>query len=507
LDPNIKLHAGCRPVWQAKRKSRRTVRGISVAIIHILLLACFASQAQQNNTLFFMHSLPEANFINPAIQGECGLFIGLPVLSSFHQNIANSGFTAGQFVTLYTDGSMSINTDFDTDKLAKRNYFLTEDHLVLLAAGLRRNKLYFTFSITEKDNSTFIYTPDLVAFSLRGSDEFEGTSINLNGTQLVFNHYREYAFGVSKKYSDNLTLGVKVKLLFGKFNFNTGNTSMGLYIEDGSQDIIFDIDGGYNSSLPVALTEESPGIYRFHETGNATVPQYLMNARNPGFAFDAGFIYKYNDHVTLSGSLLDVGLIFYRSNLSNYSLTGNYSYTGPLGNGQIDRQELLNVFDELNANMTPTFTSNPYTQFLDPRLYLGAAYKLNARYDLNFLLYNRLLPGKLQTGTTVSLLTRPTKALVASISWSYMNHSAANLGLGIGYGKSPLQLYLVSDNIIGFVLPMSTKNVNLRLGINLNLNCREVFNIDQCGCEWLKSAEDRRLRHEKFRQGKKDKGN
>jgi hypothetical protein len=66
---------------------------------------------------------------------------------------------------------------------------------------------------------------------------------------------------------------------------------------------------------------------------------------------------------------------------------------------------------------------------------------------------------------------------------------------------------LVSDNIIGFVLPMSTKNVNLRLGINLNLNCREAFNIDQCGCEWLKSAEDRRLRHEKFRRSKKDKGN
>jgi hypothetical protein len=35
---------------------------------------------------------------------------------------------------------------------------------------------------------------------------------------------------------------------------------------------------------------------------------------------------------------------------------------------------------------------------------------------------------------------------------------------------------------------MSTKNVNLRLGINLN-RAADKFNIDQCGCEWFKDAE------------------
>ncbi len=122
------------------------------------------------------------------------------------------------------------------------------------------------------------------------------------------------------------------------------------------------------------------------------------------------------------------------------------------------------------------------------------------------LLYNRLLPNKLQTGTTLSLLTRPSDALEASISWSWMNHSITNLGFGISYGKSPVQFYLVSDNLISFILPMSTKNVNLRVGINLNLECKEKFNIDQCGCEWLKDAESHRLRMEKARRNKNDKG-
>ena len=475
--------------------------------ILIAFTAHFGIQAQQSNTLFFMHSLPEANYINPAVQAECGIFIGLPLVSSFHESIANSGFTAGNIMTLYTDGSMKRKTDLNTDKLANRNYFLTELHSVLLAAGLRRDDFYYTFTITEKDNAAILYTRDLVAFSQYGSNEFEGQSINLKGTRAMFNHYREFAFGVSKKYSANLTLGIKVKLLFGKFNFNTGNSSFGLYVEDGTRDIVFDMDGGFNSSLPYALTEERPGSYRFNKQYDASILKHLMNARNPGFAFDFGFIYKYSDRLTFSGSLLDLGMIFYRSNLSNYNLTGNHIYQGPFGNGSIDGTYLWDVFDELNANMTEELTSNPYTYFLDPRLYIGAAYKLNKRYDLNVLMYNRLLPGKIQTGTTVSLLTRPAKALVTSISWSYMNRSVTNLGIGIGYGKNPIQLYLVSDNIVGIILPMNTKNVNLRLGINLNLGCREAFNIDQCGCNWLKDAEDRRLRKEKFRRSKKDKGN
>jgi hypothetical protein len=64
----------------------------------ILSLSFAELQAQQSNTLFFMHSLPESNFINPAVQNGCKLFIGLPVLSSIHMHASNSGFTANQLL-------------------------------------------------------------------------------------------------------------------------------------------------------------------------------------------------------------------------------------------------------------------------------------------------------------------------------------------------------------------------------------------------------------------------
>ena len=83
-----------------------------------------------------------------------------------------------------------------------------------------------------------------------------------------------------------------------------------------------------------------------------------------------------------------------------------------------------------------------------------------------------------------------------------MNNSFTNLGLGISYGRNPIQLYVVTDNIFGFILPLSTKNVNLRLGINLNLGCRESFNMDQCGCDWIKTEHEQEVKEREVQAGK-----
>ena len=114
------------------------------------------------------------------------------------------------------------------------------------------------------------------------------------------------------------------------------------------------------------------------------------------------------------------------------------------------------------------------------------------------MLYNRFLPVKIQTSVTASLISRPFKNTEASVSWSYMNRSFSNVGIGLAYGRSPVQLYLVSDNILGFFWPMSAKNVNVRFGVNLHFGCREQFDIGQCGCGWLRDAERREARKEKL---------
>ncbi|MFO7657601.1 MAG: hypothetical protein R6W78_11075, partial [Bacteroidales bacterium] len=62
----------------------------------ILLSLCFPVMGQQSHTLYFLHNVPQSNLLNPAVQNECKLFIGLPLISSLHINLANSGFTYNQ---------------------------------------------------------------------------------------------------------------------------------------------------------------------------------------------------------------------------------------------------------------------------------------------------------------------------------------------------------------------------------------------------------------------------
>jgi hypothetical protein len=138
-----------------------------MVIIPLMVVFCTCSMlAQQNNMLFFMHSLPEANFLNPAVQARCPVFIGLPLVSSLHLNAASSGFTAGRAIDFVGNGDIARDPGFDPRITNPNNYLLTEVHAVLFAAGLRKGSYYYTFSVMEKNNASLLYTRDLAVFSM-----------------------------------------------------------------------------------------------------------------------------------------------------------------------------------------------------------------------------------------------------------------------------------------------------------------------------------------------------
>ena len=445
-----------------------------------------------------MHSIPQANFLNPAVQQDCRLFIGLPVISSMHVNAANNGFTLNQLLDKQPDNTYAIDADFVTTKLAPRNFFTSEAHTSLLAVGLRRDAYYFTFSINEKDNTMVLYQRDIALLALDGNTQFEGKTVSMQSTGAFFNHYREYALGVSKQIDDATTIGVKAKLLFGKLNAETPKMNVSLFTEENTFNLFFDADSRLNSSLPYSIEADSSGNYVIVERYDAPLKDYILNRSNPGFALDFGFLYRYSDEVVFSGSLLDVGFLRYASHLTNYSLMGEYQYDGPLNDSVITEDYVNDLLNSLTDNMEDELSTNAYYHFLTPRLLLGATYEWSPKISINALWYNRFHQMKYQTGFMLSALARPLENLETSLSWSYMNRSALNLGVGIAYGRSPLQVYLVSDNILAPLFPMNTKNLNLRFGVNIHLGCSAPKEkITGCGCYWLQQAEEERNRKEK----------
>ena len=78
-----------------------------------------------------MHYLGQSNFLNPAVQTSCKWFIGLPVLSSVHFNLANSATSFNQLVDRNPGGYSSLNIDEVVRHLGYRTLFTTELHIIV----------------------------------------------------------------------------------------------------------------------------------------------------------------------------------------------------------------------------------------------------------------------------------------------------------------------------------------------------------------------------------------
>lgn len=464
--------------------------------IFFLVFTTYRIQSQQSNTLFFMHSVPQSNFINPAIQSECRWFIGLPVISSTHFNLAHNGFTINHLLEIQGEDQYSLDAEKIDRKLAKMNYLSTELYTHLFAIGHKRKDFYFTFSIRERNDLILFYPKDLFAFAYKGNTQFEGEWISLDGSGIQGNHFREYAVGVSRKYDDYRTFGIRGKIMFGKLNLNTRKSKIGLFTQEHTFNLVFVNDIVVNSSLPYSLEIDAQGNYNITDEYYTSISDLVFNRRNFGLGVDAGFIYQYDENITISGSILDVGAIYYRSILTNYDVEGEFFYDGPLGDTIITEDyfdDIINTFTDGSI-----IDNRSYIYLLQPKILIGATYKLNDRINLGGLIASKIYRQGIQPGLILSANSRLTSYFSASLSWAYIHRSFNNLGLGLVFGRMPLQFYIISDNVPGMIWLQSSKNINLRFGLNIIFGCFRKTSIKGCGCYWIKKEEERRERKYKL---------
>lgn len=294
--------------------------------------------SQQSNTMYYMDKIPQSNFLNPAKQIRCKYYIGFPALSSVYFNLNNNGlsfikaFSYNPQQTSLDTANYSVNIKGLNNGFRKLNMLSTEVHLNILSFGLRRNGKYYTFNLTEKNEIYFTYPKDLMSITLFGNSSFEQSGSLASFYKLGVNayHYREYAFGISKKEDDYLTLGWKAKLLFGKANVRT-KADIGLRTKENYHDLTvksntqLDISGPINIPLSNGVIVADSVDF---DKSNYTVSSVIFNRRNPGIALDGGFIFEYDDRFSYSGSFLDLGFIWWKDGVQNFYQDSEYTFSG-----------------------------------------------------------------------------------------------------------------------------------------------------------------------------------
>lgn len=470
-------------------------------IIYIISIFVFSQSlwAQQNNTMYFMETTPQAKWLNPAVQNECKLHIGgaaVPITGQvflpIHMNYGNNGFALKDMLQYNSDldslvlpGFKGYDWDQIQNKLRNVNFITYEMQINWLTIGYKYKDWYFGLDVNDKVDARFSFNKDLFTFIKEGNGQsFLNETAHLGDLGITATAYSEYAVSASKKINDQLTIGLTAKVLFGKSNIWTEKSIIDLHTNNNDNyPITVSTDIQVHSSQPFYEVKEMYYDYEADsmvfdgEEKEVDFQQAYFNTKNFGLGFDIGAIYKFNDKIELRASLTDMGYIKWKDNVQTFTMKGEYYWDGYDFQPELTENEELiteqndSLQHKIISIFEPKMQKESYTSFLTPKAYLGGTYKFNDKIRTGLLLRGAFYQKSFHPSLTLSGNFRLTKWFEAVASYSMINNSYTNVGLGFSAKAKWFQFFMMTDNVWGFIWPQSTRNINFRMGINLIFGC------------------------------------
>jgi len=438
------------------------------------------SSAQQTNTMYFMPRLPQMSFMNPAFQPECNFYLSFPGISEVNLNMGNNSLSYNDIIfdSPVNDSLITFlhpqaePADF-LSQLKPSNDLFTEFSTNIFGFGFRAGQGYFSFHIKERSQLNFSYPKDFMTFLLEGNQQMKGQTMDLNHFNLFTNHHLEYSMGYAGQVGDKLGFGVRIKYLNGIANLQSKQFDLQMYTSTSGDSLAVNSHIDMRGSMPLDVEPDSLGFIDQVEEIEPSVSDVFAN---PGIALDFGVTYQLTDELEISASVTDLGFINYNNYVHNYTINGDFSFTGidvssEFDDGESNFEPAEQITDSLKEQIQFSYAENQFLHFLGPRIYVGGNYRLNDRVDLGLVSRTRFLGGELRQSFTLSANTRPIRGVSLSASYSVMNRAYNNLGLGLGLRLGPFQVYTVSDVISAGLWPESTRAFNLRFGLNFVFGC------------------------------------
>lgn len=425
----------------------------------IFSVVTIQARAQSELNLPYLNSVYQSSYINASTLPDHKLSVGIPGLSSIYYGVSNSGFK--YFDLERTKDTINLQNFISASE--KYNLIHGAANIDLLHVRLRfKENYFFSFHIREMGDVRYSYPKDLLKFLINGNGPYVGQTLDFSGFRLEATHYREYALGFIKK-EENLpiVIGGRFKVLQGLSNINLKYKKLTLKTDSDMYELTLSSDGEFNTSTP----------YYYDDDTSYTVKEgaeYFTNFENVGFAIDLGATYKFNDKITFSGAINNVGFIRWKTNPRNYKVTGANSFSGldPRDDLYEDDTEFEDYLDSLEQAFEYQETFDSYTNWLTANLYLTASYQLFEKTSLYGTLYLEKYQ-RLRPAATIAISQKAGRYFQGVLSYSYISRSLKNIGLGLMLKPGPVQFYLATDNILGYINPLGSKVANLRFGINL----------------------------------------
>ena len=426
-----------------------------------LSLCSVVAMAQQELTLHLMNNIHQSSHTNPALRPKNNVHISL--LSSYQFGVTNTGFNYNQIASqVETDENgqkvLNIGKLYNSTNLNGRDYANLGASIDIFALSFRSGKGRFSLNVTERIQSRLGYSDALLKAVTTGNTP--GQTLRFDGYWMKGMHYREIGLGYNRKLKDDkLVVGGRIKTLFGMANINTKKTDFSVTTAEESE--------LYAITLDADMLVQTSGLDALQE-GDAS---YVANTKNLGMGLDVGATYTYNEKLSFSGSIIDLGFINWKTDVTSYQSNGSFVFEGADNNSMFSgggfNIDVAQLADSIENAFEITEDSSSYRTGLPTKMYLTGYYRLARNTKASVTLYADFI-GSFRRGVAVGVSQKLGRWLQAAATYSVQARSYNNLGFGltITTGAKGLQLYAVTDNILSVTNPGGAKVANVRTGFN-----------------------------------------
>jgi len=435
---------------------------ILTTLLGLMITLSIKTMAQYDLGFYGMRMVPQVSKLNPAFIPEYDFHFGMPALSSSYAGLGTSGPRYNQIFMVTPTDSLAIDPKGILNNVKSSNNINTRSTEEWINVGMKVNNLYFSFSVSDITGVNALYSDKLVQLGIKGNAPFVGETMSLSPIALKAMHYREFAIGAAWDLNDRLNIGLKTKLLFGKAVINTEQMNFELTTTKDYYNLDITSQFHINTSIP----------YDFKNSTSVSWEEYMFYKSNFGLGFDLGATYKIDDLWTVSASVIDLGYVSFDRYLKTFKSDTEFTYKGidvlqfyGLNDDEIETK-MKEVTDSLINLFEIKESEEEFYVPLTAKVYLGTDYQYNDKVRIGALVRLEIFKGTIRPSFTASYYRQMGKHFGFSASYSMINRSYLNLGLGIVANLNPLQIYIATDNIIGIIVPESARFANIHIGIN-----------------------------------------
>jgi len=467
--------------------------------ITILFASVFSSYSQSTHSYYFLDAWSQRHILNASFAPEYG-YLSLPVLGGIELGIhSNTGMTNYIYPvdpsnSMYSKFKFTtfLNSSVDGTKFidaVPANVTINQSmKLNLLSFGFyTAQESFWSFDIYLKENLDINMPKDFFRLAKFGMAT-QSNTFDLKHFSIEQTNTAQFSLGYSRKLNAKLRVGLNAKLLVGLAKIKVSYSQFDLNLSNNSYTMNAQGES-YIMSDFLQVGKDSVNNYDFSKISTNTSN---LKPSGIGAAFDFGFTYKPIKHLTIAGSVNDIGFMKWKaSSIKKGIADSNVSYTG-FSNINVDSINLKDQLEQLKTDATSLikFKETPNTKdFIDNIPYTisaSAEYSIfaNEKHDIRLgMLFQRYNSSYIKRNELVGALTlKPLSWLALSGTVDILNKDFNRYGFALNISPRWINLYIASDYITPKInhqyIPIDKGNLNISFGGSFVLGKRKDTDRD-----------------------------